>query len=110
MQCAYFSACTLEHILLVVGDSQPFLKRWQKQRETVFQALLFPVGLVSSLLFSSSQFSCPVFFLTYWRYVIEAKYHTYVWKSSDQKPCLICIKIFCTFTPAHRPYLLLLSL
>lgn len=111
MQCAYFSACTLEHILLVVvGDSQPFLKRWQKLRETVFQALVFPTGLVSSLLFSSLSFSFPVTFLTYLGYVVGAKYQTYVWKSSDQKPCLIWVKIYCTFTPAHRPYLLLLSL
>lgn len=47
IQCAYFSACTMEHVLrVVVGDSQPVLKRWQKLRETVFQALIFPMGLV----------------------------------------------------------------
>jgi hypothetical protein len=79
MQCAYFSACTLEHIWpVVVGANQPLLKRWQKLRETVFQALVFPMGLVSILLFSSLSFSCSIFFLTYWGYVIGGKYQTYV--------------------------------
>jgi hypothetical protein len=34
-------------------DSPPqFLKKWKKLRETVFQALVFPMGLVNDKIFS----------------------------------------------------------
>jgi hypothetical protein len=54
MQFAYFSGCTGEYVLRTMArDSPPqFLKKWQKLRETVFQALLFPMGLVNDKMFS----------------------------------------------------------
>ncbi|XP_021932812.1 androgen-dependent TFPI-regulating protein-like [Zootermopsis nevadensis] len=52
MQCVYFSACTGEHALrAVTGNDLPLLRRWQKLRESLFQALVFPTGLVVFSLF-----------------------------------------------------------
>lgn len=53
MQCAYFSACTGEYVLRTMARESPpqFLKKWQKLRETIFQALLFPMGLTVSSVF-----------------------------------------------------------
>jgi hypothetical protein len=52
MQCLYFSACLGEDtVRAVAGGRQPLLKRWQSLRETLFHALILPIGLVSTMLF-----------------------------------------------------------
>jgi hypothetical protein len=84
----------MEHVLrVVVGDSQPVLKRWQKLRETVFQALIFPMGLVSSILFFSIIFMSYIL-LNFGGHIIGVKYMTCVWRLSYQIPYLIWVKAF----------------
>ncbi|PNF14352.1 Androgen-dependent TFPI-regulating protein [Cryptotermes secundus] len=48
MQSTYFGACTGEYVLRAMARdrSSQFLKTWQELRETTFQALIFPMGLV----------------------------------------------------------------
>jgi hypothetical protein len=87
MQCIYFSACTAEHALhTVAGDSLPLLKRWQKLRETLFQALVFPVGLVSNLFF--------FLFSVSWICTLTVKTRDSVWRVSGSISGLVWMKTF----------------